>query len=147
MRAIPFTLLLLSFTLLASSLSAQDTTTYTRADTLRGSFDTPGRNWWDVTFYDLHVAISPSDSSISGWNGITYRVTAPGKELQLDLMEPLQIDSVLQDGRKLAVRREGDAWFASPRGAAPAASASSHAATASILVYYHGRPQVAKNPP
>src|SRR5580704_10793464 len=47
---------------------------YTHADTLRGSFDTPGRVWWDVTFYDLHVAINPKDSSIRGYNGITYRV-------------------------------------------------------------------------
>ena len=29
-----------------------------RADTLRGSYTTPGRRWWDVTFYDLHVASS-----------------------------------------------------------------------------------------
>jgi len=43
-----------------------------RADTLRGSFTTPGRRWWDVTFYDLHVAIQPNDSSIAGYNGITY---------------------------------------------------------------------------
>ena len=141
MRAIPFTLLLLSFTLLASSLSAQDTTTYTRADTLRGSFDTPGRNWWDVTFYDLHVTISPSDSSISGWNGITYRVTAPGKELQVDLMEPLEIDSVLQGGRKLAVRQEGNAWFVTPVAGPRVDSAGT------IVVHYHGRPQIAKRPP
>ena len=26
-------------------------------------------------FYDLHVRINPADSTISGWNGITYRVT------------------------------------------------------------------------
>ncbi|HEY9229252.1 MAG TPA: hypothetical protein VIP11_21575, partial [Gemmatimonadaceae bacterium] len=32
-----------------------------RADTLRGSFTTPGRNWWDVSFYDLHVDIRPAD--------------------------------------------------------------------------------------
>ncbi|HEU4798987.1 MAG TPA: M1 family metallopeptidase [Gemmatimonadales bacterium] len=143
MRAFPFTLLLLLFlfALLPSSLSAQDTTTYTRADTLRGSFDTPGRNWWDVTFYDLHVAISPGDSSISGWNGITYRVTAAGKELQVDLMEPLRIDSVLQQGRKLAVRQEGNAWFVTPVARPGADSAGT------VVVHYHGRPQIAKRPP
>ena len=53
--------------------------TYTRADTLRGSYTTPQRAWWDVTFYDLHVAVNPSDSSIRGFNGITYRVLKPAQ--------------------------------------------------------------------
>lgn len=48
-----------------------------RADTLRGSFTTPGRKWWDVTFYDLHVAIQPNDSSIAGYNRITSDVRVP----------------------------------------------------------------------
>src|SRR5262245_66367149 len=47
------------------------------ADTLRGSFTTPGRNWWDVSFYDLHVASSPSDSSIRGYHSNTSRRTKP----------------------------------------------------------------------
>ncbi len=70
-----------------------------RADTLRGSFATPGRKWWDVTFYDLHVAIQPNDSSIAGYNGITYKVLEPAAEMQIDLMEPLVVDSTMQDGR------------------------------------------------
>ena len=57
--------------------NAQGTRAYTRADTLRGSYDTPQRSWWDVTFYNLHVAVSPPDSSIKGYNGITYRVLRP----------------------------------------------------------------------
>ena len=75
-----------------------------RADTLRGSYTTAGRRWWDVTFYDLHVAIRPADSSVAGWNAITYRVVEPApapRELQIDLMEPLSIDSVVHDGRAL----------------------------------------------
>ncbi len=70
-----------------------------RADTLRGSFTTAGRKWWDVTFYDLHVAIQPNDSSIAGYNGITYKVLEPAAEMQIDLMEPLVADSMMQDGR------------------------------------------------
>src|SRR6266513_285293 len=52
---------------------------FTRADTLRGS-NGPGRAWWDAAFYDLHVVVSPGDSSISGYNAITYRVLNPAKE-------------------------------------------------------------------
>jgi aminopeptidase N len=149
-----------TFCLLAASLHAQQTPPrrpdstfalgpriqYTpkssRADTLRGSFTTPWRSWWDVTFYDLHVTVSPSDSSIRGWNGITYRVLdAPVHELQIDLMEPLQIDSVLQDGRRLRFRREGAAFFVTT--IAPQRSGDRK----TVTVHYHGRPQIAKNPP
>ena len=83
-----------------------------RADTLRGSFTTAGRNWWDVTFYDLHVDIRPNDSTIAGYNGITYKVLKPATEMQIDLMEPLAIDSMKQDGRHVRFRREGAAFFA-----------------------------------
>ena len=149
----------------AASLAAQDSTsarrrdsvvsaaraprvTYStktsRADTLRGSFTTPGRRWWDVTFYDLHVDVRPADSSVAGWNGITYRVVeAPRSraELQIDLMEPLVLDSVVLEGRKLPLRHEHDAHFAT----LPAAqSVGTHA---TVVAYYHGRPRIAVNPP
>ena len=60
-----------------ATAAAQDTARFTHADSLRGA-NGPGRSWWDVTFYDLHVAVSPSDSSIRGHNGIGYRVLRPG---------------------------------------------------------------------
>src|SRR5437867_1312276 len=60
----------------------QDSTRYTHADTLRGS-NGPARAWWDVQFHDLHTRVNPRDSSISGWNGITYRVLQPARELQI----------------------------------------------------------------
>jgi len=112
-----------------------------RADTLRGSFTTPGRKWWDVTFYDLHVAVSPKDSSIAGYNGITYRVLEPAREMQIDLMEPLVVDSMVQDGRAVRFRREGAAHFAALTSPQRAGDRKT------ITVYYHGRPQIAKNPP
>src|SRR6476660_2299931 len=117
---------------------------FSRADTLRGSFTTPGRRWWDVTCYDLHVDIRPADSSVAGWNGITYRVveaTPARAELQIDLMEPLVLDSVVLAGRKLSLRHEGDAHFA----ALP--SAQRVGARATVVAYYHGRPRIAVNPP
>jgi len=112
-----------------------------RADTLRGSFTTPARSWWDVTFYDLHVAIRPNDSTIAGYNGITYKVLKPATEIQIDLMEPLVVDSMKQDGRRVTHRREGAAFFA--RLTAPQLAGQ----LKTITVYYHGNPQIAKNPP
>jgi aminopeptidase N len=149
----------------ASTLGAQDTTRTTRrdtvvsaaraprveyvpktsrADTLRGSFTTPGRRWWDVTFYDLHVDVRPADSSIAGWNGITYRVVEAPRahaELQIDLMEPLVLDSVVLEGRRLALRHEGAAHFA----AIPVQQQVGTRAT--VVAFYHGRPRIAVNPP
>jgi aminopeptidase N len=126
---------------LPHALPAQDTTTYTRADTLRGSFTTPGRAWWNVTFYDLHVAIDPADSTIQGRNAISYRVLQPGRELQIDLMAPLEIDSIVQDGRRLAARRDGNAFFATT------ASPQRRGEIRTVTAWYRGRPQIAKRPP
>ncbi len=115
--------------------------TFTRADTLRGSFTTPARAWWDVTFYDLRVAIHPADSSVNGSNGITYRVLTPRREMQIDLMEPLEVDSMVQDRRAVRFRREGNAFLATLRRRQRAGDRNT------ITVYYHGKPQAAKRPP
>lgn len=114
-----------------AAASAEAQTPFTRADTLRGA-NTPERAWWDAEFYDLHVRVSPSDSSIRGHNGITYRVVAPARELQIDLQRPLEIDRVIQDGRKLAFRRDGDAYFLIPTAPQPVG------ARKSVRIYYHG---------
>ncbi len=132
-----FVLLLAGF----ATVRAQPDETYTRADTLRGDWTTPGRAWWDVTFYDLHVRVHPADSSIRGHNAIAYRVVEPGTEMQIDLMTPLEIDSIVQGGRRLAFRREGNAFFATP--AAPQTPGEIR----TVTVHYHGRPQVAERPP
>ncbi|MDT8369553.1 MAG: M1 family metallopeptidase [Longimicrobiales bacterium] len=127
----------------APSLAAQepDPPVYTRADTLRGSWTTPARAWWDVTFYDLSVTLHPGDSTISGSNAITLRALEAGRELQIDLMTPLEIDSIVQDGHRLAYRREGNAFFATLPEIVPAG------ATRTLTVHYHGSPRVAARPP
>lgn len=119
-----------------------DTTRYTRADTLRGS-NGPARAWWDATFYDLHVRVNPADSTIRGWNGITYRVLGapPAREMQIDLQVPMQLDSVKQDGRKLTLRRDSNAFFVTL--VAPQRPGEIKTVTA----WYHGTPRVARRPP
>jgi aminopeptidase N len=112
---------------------------FTHADTLRGS-DGPGRAWWDATFYDLHVAVSPGDSSIRGWNAITYRVLKPSTEMQIDLQAPLEVDSMVQSGKRLAYRRDGNAFFVTV-GSQRAGSSQR------VAVFYHGKPRAATRPP
>jgi aminopeptidase N len=119
---------------------AQDSTAFTHADSLRGS-NGPGRAWWDVTFYDLHVRVDPADSTIRGQNAIVYRVLAPHDEMQIDLRAPLEVDSIVQRGRVLTYRRDGDALFVTI--VAPQAVGQRD----TISVYYHGRPRVAKRAP
>ncbi len=123
-----------------SGQSAPDTGGFTHADTLRGS-NGPSRSWWDVTFYDLHVRVDPTDSTIVGWNDIAYRVLKPGNELQIDLQMPMQLDSAVQDGRTLDMRRDGNAFFARVVGQQRMDEVHS------VRVFYHGRPQVAIRPP
>ncbi|MFL5639430.1 MAG: M1 family peptidase, partial [Gemmatimonadaceae bacterium] len=95
--------------LAAGALSAQATTKpiFSHADTIRGS-NTPERAWWDASFYDLHVTVNPTDSSISGYNAITYRILKrpPSREMQIDLQMPLVVDSIVQDGLELSSRRD-----------------------------------------
>jgi aminopeptidase N len=138
------TTLLLALYLLAPGIDRNDAAaqarTFTRADTLRGSI-TPERAWWDVTFYDLHIRLDPSDSAVRGRNAITYRITGKARDMQIDLQEPLRVDSVVQAGRRLTARREGNAFFVRPNGRQRVGE------TATVTVYYSGRPQVAENPP
>jgi aminopeptidase N len=119
---------------------AQESVRYTHADTLRGS-NGPARAWWDAQFYDLHVRVESADSSIRGWNGITYRVLESASEMQLDLQVPLEVDSMLQDGRRLAYRRDGNAFFVTLREKQRAGDVRT------VTVWYHGKPRVALMPP
>ena len=137
----PMTRSLVALAICAGVAGAQNAPkVFTRADTLRGS-DGPARSWWDVEFYDLNVAVSPKDSTIRGWNAITYRVLRPGREMQIDLQVPMRIDSIVQGSRKLAFRRDSNAFFVT--GMAPATAGS----RAKVTVYYAGRPRVAIRAP
>ena len=123
------------------TVAAQDSTpVFTHADTIRGS-NTPQRAWWDATFYDLHVKVKPADSSINGYNAITYRVLKSAPEMQIDLQMPLVVDSIVQDGLELSARRDGNAFFV--RLVAP----QQPRAVKTITVYYHGKPTVAQRAP
>jgi aminopeptidase N len=86
---------------------------FTHADTVRGSI-TPARAWWDVQRYDLAFTPNYEAKTIAGTSIITYKtVSAKNADLlQLDLQEPLVIDSVTVDGGKgLSFTKEGNAWY------------------------------------
>ncbi|MCX5754968.1 MAG: M1 family metallopeptidase [Gemmatimonadetes bacterium] len=113
---------------------------YSHADSLRGS-NGPGRAWWDATYYDLNVAITPTDSSIRGWNAITYMVLSASKPMQMDLQPPLVVDSIRQDGRDVKYTRDGNALMLALTAAQKVGDSKT------VTVYYHGKPVAAKRPP
>ncbi len=116
----------------------------THADSLRGG-NGAGRDWWDVEFYDLRVRIAPSDSSVGGFTGITYKVVRPAiakrTRLQIDLQMPLVMDSIVQDGQQLPFVRDGNAFFATVAGNQKIGERRT------LRAYYHGKPKAAVNPP
>mgnify|MGYP001297392507 FL=1 len=124
---------------------------FTHADTLRGTYG-PSRNWWDVLKYDLHVKFNIEDSTISGYNAMQIKVLKKGNQLQIDLQEPLIIDSILisvnASGKRMVMEqdiyKDGNAYFI------PASYFSiphTNFPEAEIYVYYHGKPRIAHRPP
>ncbi|MEO8416405.1 MAG: M1 family metallopeptidase [Ginsengibacter sp.] len=115
---------------------------FTRADTLRGSI-TPGRAWWNVLHYAITVKPDFTAKTISGSNEIKYEVVSDSLPafMQIDLQEPLLIDSILfNDAQKLAFTKDGNVWHV----AVPGQEKSS---VGNVLIYYHGMPRKAVNPP
>ena len=119
---------------------AQAQQQFTQQDTLRGSIG-PGRIWWDVISYDLNVKIDPAQKTISGSNTITYHPTAEGTWMQIDLQEPLVIDSVKQKGAHLPFKRMGNAYRIDKLLTSPVDQ------TLELTVYYHGSPRTAIRAP
>ena len=113
---------------------------FTRQDTLRGSI-TEERKWWDVAFYHLDIAVDPSDSTIEGSNTIRYRVLEPGNVMQIDLQPPLILKKVIQDGKELDIKHDGNAHFIK------LIKDQSVDEFDEITVYYGGHPHIARRPP
>ena len=114
--------------------------TFTRQDTLRGSI-TPERAWWDVTFYHLDIEVKPEEKWLGGKNTIRYTVLEPQNIMQIDLQEPMKIEKVTQDGKKLLVKNEGNAHFITLK------KKQKKGKSEEVVVYYSGNPREAKNAP
>ncbi|AUS04219.1 M1 family metallopeptidase [Pseudotamlana carrageenivorans] len=131
--------LLAFFSAKAQSLFS-DNVTFTRQDSLRGSI-TPERAWWDLTYYHLDIKVNPGTKFISGKNTIQYKVLKTNQIIQIDLQAPLKITEVLQNGKKLQVKKDGNAHFISLKKEQKTGSIES------IEVHYKGHPKEAVNAP
>jgi len=132
---------------LAASCAAQPLNgkkQFTHQDTLRGTI-TPERAWWNVLRYDIAVTPDFTTKTIQATNRVTIKVLRPYNKLQIDLQEPLVIDSIILIAKTgsntpLPFQREGNAWFVTM----PALTANT---THTFEVKYHGQPREAVHAP
>src|ERR1700704_5637423 len=73
---------------------------FTHQDTLRGTI-TPERAWWDVMQYSIFIKPEYSSKTISGYSQISFKTLKRGRKMQVDLQEPLIIDSVTEKRMKI----------------------------------------------
>ncbi len=129
--------LLLSALLISITSFAQE---FSRQDSLRGSI-TPERVWWDLTYYHLDVEVLPEQKYIRGSNTIQYKVLTKNNQLQVDLQEPLKITKVVQNGRSLVFRSDGNAHFIQLWADQNPGDVNE------LIVYYEGQPKEAVRAP
>lgn len=118
---------------------------YTVDDTLRGTINNE-RSWWNVQHYAIEVAPDFLSKTIKGQNTIRFKSTDPKAKpvLQIDLQEPLIIDSALFEGKKVQCKKRGkNSWLV----LLDDRSATRKKTEQSITLYYGGAPHVAKNAP
>ena len=130
---------LLGILLISYGVAAQDQS-FTRHDTLRGSI-TPGRAWWDLSYYHLNINVHPDDSSFTGSNLIGYRVIEQDSLMQIDLQPPMQINKISQDGMDQEFIKDGNAWFVKLN------ALQKQGDIKYILIEFSGKPKVSKRPP
>jgi len=132
--------LLFIFIMLGYGVTAIAQEKFTLADELRGSI-TPQRAWWDLQHYSIEVDVFAQTKSLSGTNTITYTVLSPNSTMQIDLQKPMKMDLVTQNGKKVAVQRNGSAHFLKlPE---PQIVGSQN----KLVIHFSGAPTVALNAP
>ncbi len=139
-RIVLFFLLATSIFVTAQKSLFKHSNTFTKQDTLRGSI-TSERAWWDLTYYHLNISVDPEKKFIKGKNEIKYKVLKPSSVLQIDLQNPMKITKVIQNGKELKFKTEGNAHFIQLK------EEQKKGKVNSIIVYYEGFPKVAINAP
>jgi aminopeptidase N len=116
---------------------------FTRQDTLRGSIG-PGRLGWNVLHYDITVQPDYATKTITGKNIIRF-YDEGAKLMQVDMQEPMIIDSIISSGRSLKLTREINVYWAELRDTG--AMYKIKPGPAEITVYFHGKPREAIRAP
>lgn len=143
--------LLLFLCLISISINAQPLSN--KPDSLRGSLN-ENRDWFDILKYEINVSPNVETKSISGfviWRAKAIKAT---KQIQIDLQQPLMIDSILinngevgknqvllNDWVKIPFTRDNNIAIAKPNQSFKINSEFT------VWIYYHGTPREAVRPP
>src|SRR6218665_1157789 len=130
-----------SFTLHAQPLNHKEQ--LTRQDTLRGTVG-QGRQGWDILQYNITVQPDFVSKTIKGSNKISF-YDAGANVMQMDMQEPMIIDSIVYDGRSLPLKREGNVYWVEYRD--PNKKYKIKPGPRTFTAYFHGKPVEAKRPP
>jgi aminopeptidase N len=151
-----YLIILFSILFVGTTSSAQ--TVFTKADTLRGSLN-ENRDWFDILDYTL--IINPNieqhslDKSQVNWLAKVVKVGNTPKKIQIDLQQPLIIDSI-DFGLLVNTTNNTAKWVGSKKlkfireGNVAIASIDTNLSVGDLFqldIYYHGKPREAVNPP
>ncbi len=130
-----------------AGISQQKQNEFTRNDTIRGTV-TPERAWWDVVMYNLHVTPNIEKFTISGTNTIYFKVVKKvNSRMQIDLQEPLTIDSAVLNGIAVLFTRDGHAWYINLPNKKLPKSINNNTTIHQLQLFYHGVPKPALRAP
>ena len=145
------TLLFLITSLFSVSLFAQPLVN--EADVLRGSLN-ENRDWFDILRYDIDVSPNIENKSISGFVVWRAKATKATKQIQIDLQQPLIIDSIrinnatvdknnilINEWKTIAFTRKNNIALAKPDRTFNINSEFL------VWIFYHGVPKEATRPP
>jgi aminopeptidase N len=138
---------LLSIILIGFAATAQPV--FTKADTLRGSLN-ENRDWFDVQQYTINVRPNFEEKTISGRVIWQVKTIKSAKDIQIDLQQPLVIDSIkfrylnnkVNDPlRKLTFTRNNNIAIVEFK------DRPNTDQQFNLYIYYHGTPREAVRPP
>ncbi len=116
------------------------TAEYSHQDTLRGTTG-KGRQLWDVLHYDISITPDIVNKKIDGENTILFRDS--GVEImQIDLQEPMEIDSIKVAFQNISFKREGNVYWIKFN-----KKKNINIDTKKLTVFFHGKPTEAIHPP
>lgn len=111
---------------------------FTNDDSLRGSLN-PYRSWWDAKHYDVWVEPDYDTKTIKGKVILGFEGTAGGR-MQLDLQQPMQLDSVFWQNNSLHFSRKNNVvWIDFPEKISPGLQ--------QLHLFFSGKPAEARRPP
>lgn len=113
---------------------------FSKSDYTHGKLN-PMRTCFDVKMYNITVKVAIDKQFISGKNEITFTATSNFNKIQIDLMQPMQIDKIVYNDGLLAYTRDSNAFVVDFKQTIKKGS------THKISVFFSGYPLVAKNAP